>query len=73
MPKISEKKKASNKKWNDENMKKLYERIQLVVPKGKKEIIQTHAQKHDKSLNAFVNRAIDETIERDNNDPGAAK
>ena len=62
---ISEKKKASNKKWNDTNMKDRYERIQLVVPKGRKETIQAHAKLHDKSLNAFINRAIKETIERD--------
>jgi len=62
---ISEKKKASNKKWNDANMKERYERIQIVVQKGEKEAIQKHARQYDKSLNAFINRAIRETIERE--------
>ena len=39
----------------------------LSMPKGKKEIIQAHADKLDGgSLNAFINRAINETMERDN-------
>lgn len=36
------------------------------VPKGKKEEIKTHAESIDGSLNKFINRAIDETMERDN-------
>jgi len=36
------------------------------VPKGKKEILQAHAAKNNEALNAFVNRAIDEAMERDN-------
>ena len=47
-------------------MKNNYDRVNLMLSKGKKEIIQTHAANHDESLNSFVNRAIDETIERDN-------
>ena len=65
---ISDAKKISNKRWNDANMKDRYERIQLVVQKGEKETIQTHAKQHDKSLNAFINRAIKETIERETRD-----
>lgn len=38
------------------------------VPKGKKEIIQTHATTKGESLNKFVNRAIDEAMERDTAD-----
>lgn len=48
-------------KYNAEN----YERIALVVPKGKKDKIKAHAANRGESLNGFVNRAIDETIERD--------
>lgn len=36
------------------------------VPKGKKADLQAHAAARDESLNGFVNRAIDETIQRDN-------
>ncbi len=63
---LSEARKRANKKWNDENMKTKYDRIQIVVPKGKKPILQEHAINEGESLNGFVNRAIDETIERDN-------
>ena len=48
-------------------VKKAYDRIEVKVAKGKKEIIQAHADKLDGgSLNAFINRAIAETMERDN-------
>lgn len=47
-------------------VKKTYDRIEVKVTKGKKEIIQAHADKLDGgSLNAFINRAITETMERD--------
>lgn len=47
--------------WQKENL----DRISLTVPKGQKELIQAHAAIHDKSLNRFINQAIDETIARD--------
>lgn len=49
-------------KWQQENR----ERINLVVPKGKKSIIQDHAFAIGMSLNAYINAAIDEKMERDN-------
>ena len=59
---ISEARKRANRKYNE----KAYDRIELKVPKGKKESLQAHAAQQDESLNGFVNRAIDETVERDN-------
>lgn len=47
-------------------VKNNYDRIELTVPKGKKEQIKAHAEKQGDSLNKFVNRAIDEAMERDN-------
>lgn len=47
-------------------VKKVYDRIEAKVPKGKKEVIQAHAEAQGESLNAFINRAISETMERDN-------
>lgn len=44
---------------------KAYDRIALQVKKGRKEIIRAHAESRGESLNGFVNRAIDEAIERD--------
>ena len=46
-------------------MKNNYDRIELKVPKGKKADLQSHAAKKGESLNGFVNRAIDEAVERD--------
>lgn len=48
-------------KWQQENK----ERINLVVNKGQKETIKAHAEAQGESLNAFINRAITETMERD--------
>lgn len=41
------------------------DRIPMRVPKGKKEVIQAHAAKMGESVNAFLNRAVDETMKRD--------
>ena len=42
-----------------------YDRHVLTMPKGKKNTLQAHAANRGESLNGFVNRAIDETVERD--------
>lgn len=47
--------------WNKENL----ERISLYVPKGKKEKIKAHTDARGESLNGFINRAIDETMQRE--------
>lgn len=44
---------------------KVYDRINLTVPKGKKDTIQAHAEAQGQSVNGFINSAIDEKIERD--------
>lgn len=43
-----------------------YDRMELTVPKGRKDIIKAHAEAHSESTNGFINRAISETMERDN-------
>lgn len=45
---------------------KAYDNLRIVVKKGKKDIIKTYAESKGESINGFVNRAIDETMERDN-------
>ena len=50
---------------NNKYKAKTYDRIELNVPKGKKADLQAYAAEKGESLNGFVNRAIDETIERD--------
>ena len=42
-----------------------YDRINLTVEKGKKEIIKAHADSKGESVNGFINRAIDEATERE--------
>lgn len=47
-------------------VKKAYDRIEVKVTKGQKNVIQAHAEAQGESLNGFINRAISETMERDN-------
>lgn len=47
-------------------MKENYDIYQIRMPKGKKETIKAHAVKSGESLNGFINRAIDETMEKEN-------
>ena len=44
---------------------KAYDRIALQVKKGRRDILKARAESQGESLNGFINRAIDETIERD--------
>lgn len=50
----------------DEYNKAKFDRFLVTVPKGRKAIVQAHAEAHGESMNAFVSRAISETMERDN-------
>lgn len=54
--------KKATAKWNAEKV----DRIVFRVVKGQKEIIQRHAESQGESLSSFLNRAVKETIERDN-------
>ena len=46
-------------------MKNNYDRINLVMPKGKKEVSQAHAAQQGESVNAYINRAIDKAMSED--------
>lgn len=52
---------AYKNRFNAEN----YDRVYLTLPKGFKAVCVEHATEHGEKLNAFVQRAIRETIERD--------
>ena len=52
-------------KYNNSFNKEQYDRVSLMLPKGKKDIIKEFAKKKGESTNAFINRAIDEAIQRD--------
>lgn len=58
--------KASTRAKNKYNAAN-YDRIALQVKKGRREELKAHAEKQGESLNAFINRAIDTTIESDEN------
>ena len=45
--------------YNNQYNKDKYDRFSLMLPKGKKEVIQNEAKKNGESVNAFINRAID--------------
>ena len=49
----------------DRYVKENYDRIEIKVPKGRKAEIQTHAEARGESVNAFIGRAISETMSRD--------
>lgn len=50
---------------------KAYDRIVTLVKKGRKDIIKAHAVAFDSgSVNAFINRAIDEQMQRDKEKAG---
>lgn len=46
--------------------KKAYDHLHIQIPKGKKDEYKTHATSMGETLNGFIKRAIDQTIESDN-------
>lgn len=59
--KNSEARIRANNKYNA----KMYDRINIAVKKGKKDTIKEHAEAQGESINAFINRAIDNQMEQD--------
>ena len=59
------KNKADAIKYNNNFIKGAYDRINLTVPKGEKEKIRLHAEAQGEKVNAFIQRAIKETMARD--------
>ncbi len=58
---VSKKQQASVNKYVKAN----YDRVNVTFPKGKRDIIKAHAVAHGESVNGFINRAVNETMERD--------
>lgn len=65
MPASKAQQKAVNK-----YMRENYDRVNLTLPKGRKDEIKAHAEVHNESVNAFIARAIDEAISRDKENTG---
>ena len=59
--KISKAQQKAVKKYVKNN----YDRINVTFPKGQKEVFKKHAVKQNESVNAFIVRAVNETMERD--------
>lgn len=66
--KYTEAQKRSAKKWDAANL----DRISVAAPKGRKDAVKAHAEARGESVNGFINRAIDETMERDLLPPDSA-
>ena len=58
---VTESQKRARDKW----LKEKVEEVKFRVPKGKKLAIQNHASEMGESVNAFLNRAVDEAMQRD--------
>ena len=54
----TEARKKANEKWNAENL----DRISIAMPKGKKDVIKNYIASTGETMNAFINRAIDEAM-----------
>lgn len=52
-------------KANNKYKAKAYDRIEIIVPKGKKAIIAETAKAQGKSVNGFITEAIDEKMSRE--------
>ena len=63
---------ARKAEWQNRYIAKTYDSINLTVPRGQKETIRTHAAARGESVNAFIARAIRETMERDQAQPPEA-
>ena len=59
------KEKTDTIKYNNEFNKRAYDRINLTIPKGQKEVIQAAAQAANESVNAYIYAAIMQRMERE--------
>ena len=58
--KYTDKKKESNRRWDAANL----DRISIAVPKGRRDEIKRYAESVGESMNQFIIRAIDESMEK---------
>lgn len=71
---MSEEKKSTYRGFTEAQEKahkrymKNFVEVKVRMTPEKRSIIQEHAAKHGESATSFINRAIDEAMERDNNE-----
>lgn len=67
--------KTTAQKRAQKNYMGKFARVEIRVTPEQRDVIQAHAAARGESMNVFIKRAIDETIERDKKDsrPGAAE
>ena len=58
---ISKSRQKANRKWNDNNLERLY----VTVRKGQKEIIKEEAGKQGESLNSYIVNSVKQRLKRD--------
>ena len=58
---VSKAQQASVNKYVKNN----YDRINVTLPKGQREIIKAHAEARGESVNAFITRAVENQMLRD--------
>ena len=55
----------ARRRANNKYLHETVEDVRIRVPKGQKAVIKAHADGQGESMNQFVIRAIDETMQRD--------
>ncbi len=62
----------ANQRAVNKYVKNNYDRINVTMPKGKKDIIQAHAEAQGQSVNGFINAAIDAQMGKPSTSPSEA-
>lgn len=55
----------ANQRAVNKYKKNNYDRIEITVPKGQRDVFKAHAESRGESVNGFINRAINHEMERD--------
>lgn len=59
------KEKSAAFKYNNEFNKNAYDRVNLTIPKGQKEVIRAAAEARGESVNAYIYAAVVQRMERE--------
>ena len=62
---VAYKDKSKKTAYQNEFIKQAYDRINLTVEKGQKEVIRAAAERAGESVNAYINAAIAQRMERE--------